>query len=151
VSHGAIWKGDVTLDIINGIGRGTMSENLGIVVTELGDDWLRGTMPVTERSIQPMRIQHGGANVAFAETLASIAANYSIDRERQAALGQEINANHLRPAPLGSTITGTARAFHIGGRSQVWGIEIVNERGQLLCVARMTMAIVARDPRLGAT
>jgi 1,4-dihydroxy-2-naphthoyl-CoA hydrolase len=151
VSHAAIWKGDFSLDTINGIGRGTMSENLGIVVTELGDDWLRGTMPVTERSIQPMRIQHGGANVAFAETLASIAANYSIDRERQAALGQEINANHLRPAPLGSTITGTARAFHIGARSQVWGIEIANERGQLLCVARMTMAIVARDPRLAPT
>jgi 1,4-dihydroxy-2-naphthoyl-CoA hydrolase len=151
VSGGAIWKGEFGLDTINGIGRGTMSENLGIVVTELGDDWLRGTMPVTERSIQPMRIQHGGANVAFAETLASIAANYSIDRERQAALGQEINANHLRPAPLGSTITGTARAFHIGARSQVWGIEIANERGQLLCVARMTMAIVARDPRLAPT
>ena len=150
MSSAAIWKGDVGLDIINASGRGTMSDNLGIVITELGDDWLRGTMPVTERSIQPMRIQHGGANVAFAETLASVAANFSIDRERQAALGQEINANHLRPAPLGSTITGTARAFHLGGRSQVWGIEIVNERRQLLCVARMTMAIVARDPRLAS-
>lgn len=151
MSQAAIWKGDVSLDIINGISRGTMSDNLGIVVTELGDDWLRGTMPVTARSVQPMGIQHGGANIAFAETLASVAANYSIDRERYAALGQEINANHLRPAPLGCTITGTARAFHLGGRSQVWGIEIVNERGQLLCVARMTLAIVARDPRIAAT
>jgi 1,4-dihydroxy-2-naphthoyl-CoA hydrolase len=150
VSAGRLWKGEVTLDIINAIGHGTMSENLGIVITELGDDWLRGTMPVSERSIQPMRIQHGGANVAFAETLASVAANYSIDRERFAVLGQEINANHLRPAPLGSLITGTTRAFHMGGRSQVWGIEIANERGQLLCVARMTMAVVARDPRLAA-
>ena len=150
MTAGRLWKGDVTLDIINAIGHGTMSGNLGIVVTELGEDWLRGTMPVTERSIQPMRIQHGGANVAFAETLASIAANFSIDREKFAALGQEINANHLRPAPLGGTITGTARAFHIGTRSQVWGIEIANERSQLLCVARMTMAIVAREPRLAA-
>jgi 1,4-dihydroxy-2-naphthoyl-CoA hydrolase len=128
-----------------------MDENLGIVVTEIGEDFLRGTMPVTERSIQPMRIQHGGANVVFAETLASVAANFSVDRERYAALGQEVNANHLRPAPLGTTIQGVARPFHLGARSQVWGIEITNERGQLLCIARLTMAIVARDPRLAPT
>lgn len=146
-----LWKGAVDLDAINATSRGTMSECLGMVVTECGDDWLRATMPVSERSIQPMRIQHGGANVAFAETLASIAANLSIDQQRYAALGQEINANHLRPAPLGSLITATARAFHIGRRSQVWGIEITNERGQLLCVARITVAIVERDPRLAAS
>jgi 1,4-dihydroxy-2-naphthoyl-CoA hydrolase len=142
-----LWHGDVTVDSINAISRGTMSEHLGIVVTELGDDWLRGSMPVSERSIQPMRIQHGGANVAFAETLASVAAALSVDQQRYAALGQEINANHLRPAPLGSQIAAIARAFHVGRRSQVWGVEITNERDQLLCVVRMTVAIVERDPR----
>jgi uncharacterized protein (TIGR00369 family) len=95
-----------------------------------------------------MRIQHGGANVVFAETLASVAANFSVDRERHAALGQEVNANHLRPAPLGMTLHGLARPFHLGVRSQVWGVEITNDRGQLLCVARLTMAIVARDSGL---
>ncbi len=143
-----VWQGSVTLEDINALQRGTMVEHLGIVVTELGDDFLRGTMPVTERSIQPMRIQHGGANVVLAETLASVAANFSVDRERHAALGQEVNANHLRPAPLGTMIQGTARPFHLGTRSQVWGVEITNARGQLLCVARLTMAIVARDTRL---
>lgn len=147
----SLWHGSVTLEALNALQRGTMVENLGIVVTEIGADYLRGTMPVTERSIQPMRIQHGGANVVLAETLASIAANFSVDRERYAALGQEVNANHLRPAPLGTTVHGLARPFHIGVRSQVWGVELTNERGQLLCVARLTMAIVARDPRLAST
>jgi 1,4-dihydroxy-2-naphthoyl-CoA hydrolase len=147
----SIWHGSVTLDAINALQRGTMAENLGIMVTDIGEDFLRGTMPVTERSMQPMRIQHGGANVAFAESLASVAANFCVDRERFAVLGQEINANHLRPAPLGTTIHGTARPFHLGARSQVWGIDIGNERGQLLCIARLTMAIVARDPRLSST
>jgi 1,4-dihydroxy-2-naphthoyl-CoA hydrolase len=151
VSVRRLWHGNVTLDSINATSRGTMSEHLGIVVTELGDDWLRGTMPVSERSIQPMRIQHGGANIAFAETLGSVAAAISVDQQRYAALGQEINANHLRPAPLGSLIAATARPFHIGRRSQVWGIEITNERDQLLCVVRMTVAIVEREPRLAAT
>ncbi len=147
----SIWHGSVTLEAINSLQRGTMVENLGIVVTEIGADHLRGTMPVTERSMQPMRIQHGGANVVFAETLASVAANFSVDRERYAALGQEVNANHLRPAPLGTIIHGVARPFHVGTRSQVWGVEITNGRGQLLCVARLTMAIVAREPRLASS
>lgn len=147
----SIWHGNVTLEALNALQRGTMVDHLGILVTEIGEDFLRGTMPVTERSIQPMRIQHGGANVVFAETLASIAANFSIDRLRYAALGQEVNANHLRPAPLGATIHGVTRPFHIGSRSQVWGVEISSERGQLLCVARLTMAIVAQGPRFASS
>ena len=143
MTAGRLWKGDVTLDIINAIGHGTMSGNLGIVVTELGEDWLRGTMPVTERSIQPMRIQHGGANVAFAETLASIAANFSIDREKFAALGQEINANHIRSATRG-WVTGTTRPVHLGRRSQVWETRIVDEDGKLVCISRITLAVIDR-------
>lgn len=133
-----------TLESLTARQRDTMVDNLGIELVELGADFLRGTMPVTERSIQPMRIQHGGANVVFAETLASVAAAATLDLDRQAALGQEVNANHLRPAPLGSMLTGITRPFHVGRRSQVWGIEISNERGQLLCIARITMAIVER-------
>lgn len=140
----SLFKPENTLDRLRERQRNTMVEYLGIELVELGPDFLRGTMPVTERSIQPMRIQHGGANVAFAETLASVATAATLDVERYAALGQEINANHLRPAPLGSMLAGITRPFHVGRRSQVWGIEISNERGQLVCIARITMAIVER-------
>jgi 1,4-dihydroxy-2-naphthoyl-CoA hydrolase len=112
-----------------------------MVITELGPDFLRGTMPVDARTCQPMRLLHGGASVAFAETLASIASNSSVGAG-QAAVGQEINANHLRPAYEGETVTGTTRLLHAGARSQVWSIEICNAKGQLVCVSRITMAII---------
>lgn len=142
----SFWHGDVTLEWFNRMQAGTMVENVGIVMTELGADFLRGTMTVTERTIQPARIMHGGASVAFAETLASCAAAATVDRERYLALGQEINANHLRPAPLGTKLIGTTRRYHVGRRSQVWGIEIVNEQGQMICISRITMAIVELLP-----
>lgn len=140
-----IWLPGVTLAHCNEMSRDTMMEHIGIVYTEMGADFVRGSMPVDERTCQPMRVLHGGASVVLAESLASMAANCVIDRRTQAAVGQEINANHLRPAPFGSTVTGTARAFHLGARSQVWGIEIVDERGRLVCVSRITMAIVDRS------
>lgn len=138
----SIWFPGVTLEHCNAIARGTMVESIGILFTELGTDFLRCTMPVTERTCQPMRILHGGASVALAESLASTAANLTVDFAKQSAVGQEINANHLRPAPFGATVTGTARPFHIGARSQVWGIEIVDERQRLVCVSRITMAVI---------
>ncbi len=97
-------------------------------------------MKVDSRTCQPMRILHGGASVALAETLARVAANAIVDPKRYACVGQEINANHVRPAPEGQTVTGTTRPIHIGARSQVWATEIVNERGQLVCISRMTIA-----------
>jgi 1,4-dihydroxy-2-naphthoyl-CoA hydrolase len=91
-----------------------------------------------------MRVLHGGASVALAETIASTAANLVIDSSRVSMVGQEINANHLRAAQFGEVVTGTARPFHVGVRSQVWGIEIVDARGRRVCVSRMTMALVER-------
>ena len=137
-----IWQPGTTLESCNAKSARTMVEHLGIVFTEFGPDFIRGTMPVDARSVQPMRILHGGASVAFAETLASVAANCVVDRRTQAVVGQEINANHLRPAPEGETVEGTARPFHIGSRSQVWGIEIVDSRKRLVCVSRITLAVV---------
>jgi len=118
-----------------------MVETLGISVTDFGDDYLKGTMPVSAQTCQPMRILHGGASVAFAESLASIAANWSLNDE-QAALGQEINANHLRPALEGEIVTGTTHLVHAGARSQIWTIDISNEQSQLICISRITMAII---------
>lgn len=120
-----------------------MVETLGISVTDIGEDYLKGTMPVTAHTCQPMRILHGGASVAFAESLASIAANWSLNDE-QVAVGQEINANHLRPAREGEIVTGVTRLVHAGARSQVWTIDISNEQGQPVCISRITIAIIKR-------
>jgi 1,4-dihydroxy-2-naphthoyl-CoA hydrolase len=118
-----------------------LSAHLGIVFTEWGDDFLRGTMPVGPSTHQPMGLLHGGASVVLAETLGSVAANYVLDSARQRCLGQEINANHLRPVSDGIVI-GTARPFHLGARSQVWSIEIRDPRERLVCVSRLTVAVV---------
>jgi 1,4-dihydroxy-2-naphthoyl-CoA hydrolase len=105
---------------------------------------------VDERTRQPYGLLHGGASVALAETLGSTGANLCVDSERFLCVGQEINANHLRSAKSGRVI-GTARPVHIGGRSQVWGIEIVNEAGALVCISRLTMAVIERRRPPGAT
>jgi 1,4-dihydroxy-2-naphthoyl-CoA hydrolase len=142
-----IFRPDVTVELLQARSNNTLVDSLGIRITELGDDFLRGTMPVDHRTCQPMRILHGGASVALAETLASLAANSvtAIDRAKVICVGQEINANHLRRAPEGTLVIGTARPFHIGTQSQVWGIELTNESGQRTCVARITMAVVKRE------
>ena len=139
-----IWREGTTLDYVRAIQPRSMPEHLEIVFTELGPDWLSATMPVTERTCQPMRILHGGASVALAETIASTGANLLVDSTRFSMVGQEINANHLRAAPFGELVTGTARPFHVGARSQVWGVEIVDSRGRRVCVSRMTLALVER-------
>jgi 1,4-dihydroxy-2-naphthoyl-CoA hydrolase len=141
-----IWHEHATLESLLRTGDGTLSEYLGIVLTELGDDFLSGSMPVNERTVQPMRILHGGASVAFAETLASMAAMAVVDPARCLCVGQEINANHLRRAAEGSIVLGTARAFHIGSRSQVWGVEITDSQRRRVCVSRVTMAVMPRIP-----
>jgi 1,4-dihydroxy-2-naphthoyl-CoA hydrolase len=104
-------------------------------------------MPVDGRTVQPMRILHGGASVVLAETLASVAANCSVDPARFAVVGQEINANHVRAAREGSIVEGTTRPLHLGARSQVWSIEIVNAARQLVCVSRITLAVIDRPAR----
>ena len=138
----SIFPADVTVEALQQIAAHTLAERVGIQFTEVGDDYLRAIMSVDHRTCQPMRILHGGASVALAETLASVAANLIVDRAKWRCVGQEINANHLRPAPEGSVVTATARPFHIGARSQVWGVEICNAQGQRICVSRVTMAVV---------
>jgi len=138
----SIWRRLQTLEMLNTLGAGTMARPLGIVFTEIGEDFIRGTMPVDDRTRQPLGLLHGGASVALAETLGSTGANLCVDDSRL-CLGQEINANHVRSARTG-TVTGTARPLHIGGRSQVWGIDIVDEAGALVCVSRLTMAVIPR-------
>jgi 1,4-dihydroxy-2-naphthoyl-CoA hydrolase len=120
---------------------------LGIVFTEAGPDFLRATLPVTERTVQPFGLLHGGASVALAESLGSVASMCCVDTERYMCVGQEINANHLRGVPLGSTVTATARPFHLGARSHVWHIEIRDSSERLVCVSRLTMAVVERRPQ----
>jgi 1,4-dihydroxy-2-naphthoyl-CoA hydrolase len=142
----SIWQSHPTLEQLEVYSRNTLSEHLGIRVTEVGPDYVRATMPVTSRTHQPMGVLHGGASVALAETVGSLAAGLCIDREKFTAMGQDINANHLRPVS-GGIVTATARAFHVGNRSQVWGIEIHDEQGKLVCVARLTMAVVAKAPK----
>jgi len=141
----AIWFGNPTIDEIRKASVGLLSSHLGIEFTEWGEDFLRGTMPVESRTRQPMGYLHGGASLAFAETLGSMAANYVVDPARFRCLGQDINANHLRPVTDGLVI-GTARAIHLGSRSQVWSIEIRDPRERLVCVSRLTMAVVEWRP-----
>jgi 1,4-dihydroxy-2-naphthoyl-CoA hydrolase len=138
----SIWRNATNLEQLQGGTKNTLIEVLGIRFTEIGADYLRASMPVDARTHQPTGVLHGGASVALAETLGSTAANLCVDPQRELCLGQEINANHLRPVASG-LVTATARPLHRGSRSQVWQIEIRDERERLVCVSRLTMAVVA--------
>jgi 1,4-dihydroxy-2-naphthoyl-CoA hydrolase len=144
----SIWLHTPSLEQLNAATAGTMMRPLGIVFTEVGEDFLRAGMPVDDRTRQPYGLLHGGASVTLAETLGSTGANLCVDAGRFFCVGQEINANHLRSAKSGRVI-GTARPVHIGGRSQVWGIEITNEAGALICISRLTLAVVERPQPAG--
>ena len=131
-----------TLDALNAMSKDTAMEPLGIAFTEVGPDYLRATMPVDARTRQPYGLLHGGASVLLAETLGSMAGMLSI-RDDEICVGIEINANHVRGVREG-LVTGTARPLHVGGRTQVWEIRIEDERGRLVCVSRITLAVVPR-------
>ena len=137
----AIWFGKPTIEDTRASHMGLLASHLGIEFTEFGADFLRGTMPVEPRVHQPMGYLHGGASLVLAETLGNVAANYVVDYKRQRCLGQEINANHLRPVSDGIVI-GTARPLHLGARSQVWSIEIRDPKERLVCISRLTVAVV---------
>ena len=140
----SIWKQGTDLERINAWNRGCLVEHLGMVVTEIGDDWLRGTMPVDARTKQPFGLLHGGASVLLAETLGSMCANLCLDDPARQAVGVEINANHVRAVTAG-VVTGTARAVHVGRSTQVWEIRIEDERAKLVCISRLTLAVVPRE------
>ena len=126
--------------------RNTMVEHLGIELTEFGDDFLRARMPVDHRTHQPAGLLHGGASVALAETLGSIGAHLCVDPARFAVVGLEINANHIRGVTSGWVI-GTARPLHRGRTTQVWEIRIEDEAGKLVCISRLTMAILEKTAK----
>ena len=138
-----IWRSLRSIEELNGNRQGTLIDNLGIIFIEIGDDFVRGTMPVDARTVQPYGLLHGGASVALAETLGSMGASMCVDAAEYQVVGQEINANHVRAARSG-LVTGTARPLHLGGRTHVWSIEIVNDAQKLVCISRITMAVIKR-------
>ena len=140
-SGGFRWPPEASIEALNARSAGTLMESLGIEFTELGDGYLRATMPVDARTHQPYGLLHGGASVALAETLGSMAGNLCVDNAREMVVGLEINANHLRAAREG-IVTGTARALHVGRSTQVWEIRIENEAGKPVCISRLTLAVV---------
>lgn len=142
-SPARLWRPNITLEHLIALLPNTLADHIGIELIELGPDYLKGKMPVDRRTCQPMRMLHGGASVVLAETIGSIAANAANHDPARHYVGQEINANHLRPVPEGEWVIGVARPVHIGRSSQVWNIEISNERNQLACVSRLTLAAVA--------
>ena len=135
----SIWFKNYTIKDIKT--KGTMVEHLGIKVTELGEDFVVGTMPVDNRTKQPFGILHGGASVALAETLASYGGYLTIDPEKYYGVGGEINANHLKVAKSG-IVTGKCSPIKRGRSTQVWQTEITNESGDLICVSRITLMVL---------
>jgi 1,4-dihydroxy-2-naphthoyl-CoA hydrolase len=139
----SIWYRPLTLEQVQHMhahGAG-LATHLDIRLTALGEDFLRGDMPVDDRTRQPFGLLHGGANVVLAETLGSLASNFCLETPRFYSVGQEISASHLRSARSGR-VTGTARPIHLGGRSHVWEVRIEDEAGRLSCISRLTMAVV---------
>lgn len=134
---------EASLERLNALSQNTLVEHLGIQITEVGEDYLVGTMPVDKRTHQPLGLLHGGASVALAETLGSIAATITLDVNKQYAVGLEINANHIKSAREGF-VTGVAKPIHVGKNTQVWEIKISNDQKQLVCISRITMAILDR-------
>ena len=136
-----IWFKEMSIVELNRRGENTMADYLGIQFTEVGDDFLTATMPVNERTKQPIGILHGGANVVLAETVASTAANAVVDPAFFYCVGLEINANHIRSVREG-LITGIARPAHLGRSTQVWFIDLYNDADQLTCTSRMTASVM---------
>lgn len=139
----AIWKQSIDLERINAWNRNTLIEYLDMRVAEIGDDFVRGTMPVDERTKQPFGLLHGGASVALAESLGSLGANLVLESDKEMAVGLDINANHVRAATSG-LVTGTARPLHLGRSTQIWEIRIVDDGEHLVCISRLTMAVLPR-------
>lgn len=146
--EGFRWPEGATLELLNAYSAGTLMEALGIMFTELGDGYLRATMPVDARTHQPYGLLHGGASVALGETLGSSAGALVAGRDA-AVVGLEINANHLRAVRSG-TVTGTTRPLHLGRSSQVWEYRIEDDGGRQVCIGRITLAVLPKPPASGA-
>ena len=142
-----LWKKPLSTDRMNAMCEGTIHDALGIRFTEVREDALTATMPVVEATRQPFGFLHGGASVVLAESLGSMAALLACEEE-EAPVGIEVNANHLRAVREG-VVTGKAKAVHVGRSLHVWAVEIADEAGRLVCVARLTVSI--RGPKAPTT
>ena len=139
-----IWKQPASVEIVTQWQRNTAAEHLGIEILEIGDDFIRGRVPVDVRTVQPMQVLHGGVSVVLAETLGSCGAVLATPAGTR-LVGLDINANHLRSASKG-WVEGLAKPFHICGTTQVWHIELKDEQDRRTCVARLTVAVLSDRP-----
>lgn len=139
----SIWFREYSIEDIAHMGDNTMMEALDMELTEIGEDWLSGRMPIGPKTMQPMRLLHGGASAALAETVGSIASYLVIDPDKHNTVGQSITAHHLRPGLKGYAHA-VARPVRIGRTSHVWDIDIKDDDGKKLCVCRLTMAIIPK-------
>jgi 1,4-dihydroxy-2-naphthoyl-CoA hydrolase len=137
----SIWFKPYTINDIQWMLQENMCAAIGIEITEITPDSIKGRMPVDNRTVQPMKILHGGASVALAETLGSVGSNLIVDNSKYACVGLDINANHLRPASAGF-VYAEAKPIHIGKKTHVWSIEIKNEAEKMICISRLTMAVI---------
>ena len=140
-----IWfRKDIVVDQLQYLAKGNMGEHLGMVFTEIGSNFLKATMPVDHRTKQPYGLLHGGASVALAETVGSVASALVVDTDKFLVVGLEINANHLRGVREG-LVTATCTPIHIGGTTHVWDIKIHDEKGKLVCISRLTVAVLKKN------
>lgn len=131
------------IDTLNAFSKDTLAEHMGIEYTEIGEGFIKAKMPVTNRTVQPMRLLHGGASVAFAETLGSILGTISLPNPKtHTVVGLEINANHIRGVKEGNWVYGHCQALHVGRTTMVFEIKITNELEKLVCASRITLAVV---------
>jgi len=136
-----IFQDKISLEALNGLSKNTMAERIGIEFTAIGPDYLEAKMPVDTRTHQPFGLLHGGASVALAETMGSVAATCCVDMTRQYCVGLEINANHIRSVRQGF-VKGITKPVHIGKKTHVWEIRIVNDKEELVCISRITLAVL---------
>jgi 1,4-dihydroxy-2-naphthoyl-CoA hydrolase len=137
----SIWHAPVTVEMLNRFSENTMVRHIGIEFTDVGKNYLKAKMPVDSRTIQPAGLLHGGASVTLAETLGSVAAYLCLDPEKKTCVGIEINANHIRSVKSGY-VYGQVNPIHIGNSTHIWEIKITNEQDHLVCISRITMAIL---------
>ncbi|OIQ96002.1 esterase YdiI [mine drainage metagenome] len=140
----SIWyKKDISIAQLNQLNKNNLGEHLGILFTEIGDNYLKATMPVDHRTTQPYGLLHGGASVALAETLGSVASALVIDTDKNICVGLEINANHVRGVKSG-IVKGIVTPIHIGASTHVWEIKIFDDKEKLICVSRLTVAVLQK-------
>jgi 1,4-dihydroxy-2-naphthoyl-CoA hydrolase len=136
-----IWFAKPDLEHLNNRSKNNIGTLLGIQFTEIGDNYIKATMPVDDRTRQPIGILHGGASVVLAETLGSVASNLVLNPDRNMGVGLEVNANHLRMVKSGF-VTGICTPIHIGGKTHIWDIKLYNDEGKITCISRLTVAVV---------